>query len=264
MELVKVHNMKALQLIIMLLLCIPGLGQHAKTFFEPEFQKVKLGDTFQTRIIFYTGHEPISAFDIHLEFDPEILKVVSIKDLQSDVFTYHRPFKFDNSLGKIDASAYQIDKTVPTDKFAIAEISFLAISPKKTAVKHVLNDFPKTIMAYGGVNMLQIARDLNIEIEGESLGNHSDLNEMELGLEIWPNPSNVSSQVQFKIPYADRVHLGLYDLKGNLISEIYEGEISENIPYLFNINVLDLSSGVYACRLLTNDSYQTEILVVSH
>jgi len=249
--------------IIMFLLCSSSMGQQAKTFFKPDIKKVHVGDTFTTQIDFYTGNEPISAFDIHLRFDPEILKVVSIKILHPDLFNYHRPFKFDNRKGKIDASAYLLNNKVPSEQFAIAEITFVAISAERAKVEHVLDDFPKTVMAYGGVNMLADARNFEVIIEGENQNDLFSINESDLGLEIWPNPSNVSSQVQFEIPFSDRVKLGLFDIKGNLISEIFEGNISENTPYQFNIDVQNLSNGVYSCRLLAGELQQTKILVVS-
>jgi len=256
--------MKYIHIIIsMFLLSSSSMGQHGKTFFTPEVQKVKLGEKFKTQIVFYTGNEPLSAFDIHLKFDPTILKVLSVKNLQPDLFTYHRPFKFDNRNGKIDASAYQYNREVPSDNFAIAEITFIGISPEKTLVKHVLDDFPKTIMAYGGVNMLQRAKNLKIEIVGETLRKDLNSDETDLGLEVWPNPSRVSSQIQFETPYSGRARLGLYDLKGNLISDIYQGNVLKDTPYQFEIDVQNLSNGIYYCRILTGDYHQTAILVVS-
>jgi hypothetical protein len=247
----------------MFLLCSPVMGQQAKTFFEPDNQKVKLGNKFQTQIVFYTGNEPISAFDIHLKFDPEILKVISVKTLQSDLFSYHRPFNYDNKIGRIDASAYQLNKTVPTEKFAIAEIEFVAISVAKTTVEHILDDFPKTIMAYGGVNMLRDAMDFEVIVEGEMLTDNLRKKESELGLEIWPNPSSTTSTIRFDIPTEGRAKLGLYDMKGNLISEVFEGDVPAGAPYQLQVNLENLSNGVYACRLITKELFQSKMLVVT-
>lgn len=254
----------SLYIILMFLLSAPVLGQKASIVFDKDVLQAKVGETFKTQVIFKTGDEPIAAFDIHLRFDPDLLKVVSIKTLQGDLFSYHRPFRFDNTKGKIDASAYQIDKSVPTTDFGVAEITFVAIAAtEKTTVEHVLDDFPKTILAYGGVNMLKRVSNLEISISGESLSDNLDSKESDLGLEIWPNPSSVSSLIKFKLPQTNRVYLGIFDLKGNLLSKVYEGKATSETPYQFEFNVEHLANGPYACRLVSGEWHQTEILIVA-
>ena len=70
----------------------------------------------------------------------------------------------------------------------------------------------------------------------------------------YPNPFNPSTKVKYSVPFSSKVNLVLYDVLGNEIKQIFDGEVEAG-TYEANINADDfsypLSSGIYFLRLKT-------------
>ena len=67
--------------------------------------------------------------------------------------------------------------------------------------------------------------------------------------EVYPNPFNPSARIQFGVPNAVEVTLGLYDITGRLIEVLYQGTPEANTMIDANIDGSSLSSGIYLVRL---------------
>jgi len=251
-----------LSLFIIISLASNAFSQGANVFFDNDIVETEVGTQFDVQLLFNTNDVPISAFDLHMQYESEYLEVVSIETLQGDLFSYHRPPSFDNTSGRIASSAYQIGKSLPGEDFEVMTITFMATDPVElTYVSHILSGFPRTILAYAGGDMLEDAGSLKVTITESALS--TEEKEADFGLEIWPNPGSEITQVKFNIPYSDRVQLSIYDANGKLVKTIFEGEVSKDVPYQFEIDLKNLADGTYACRLNSNTTHQTKMMMVT-
>lgn len=68
----------------------------------------------------------------------------------------------------------------------------------------------------------------------------------------YPNPFNPVTNISYMIPKSSKVTLKVYDIKGQLISTLYEGNQNSGI-YLTQFNGSKLASGVYFYKLEAGD-----------
>ena len=64
----------------------------------------------------------------------------------------------------------------------------------------------------------------------------------------YPNPFNPATMIKFNIPEASNVTLKIYDVLGNEVSNIVNGQLDAG-QYEYNYNAQDLSSGVYFYKI---------------
>ena len=83
----------------------------------------------------------------------------------------------------------------------------------------------------------------------------------ELALKIYPNPCQDQVNLQFEIKEAQRVHAGLYSIRGELIRKIID---KENVSGNFEtrINLYDIPAGVYFLHVRTEDHISCQKLIV--
>jgi hypothetical protein len=70
----------------------------------------------------------------------------------------------------------------------------------------------------------------------------------------YPNPFNPSTEIRFSLPRSGRVELTLFDLLGQKVSSLLDGEYAAG-TYSVSVDGSDLSSGMYLYRLTTEDGY---------
>jgi len=84
-------------------------------------------------------------------------------------------------------------------------------------------------------------------IESNNQSKYIEPSSFELG-ELYPNPFNPSTQVNFKLPVDSHVKLSAYDVRGQEVGIIFEGAQSiGSHSYIWNAS--NLPSGVYYVRL---------------
>jgi len=69
----------------------------------------------------------------------------------------------------------------------------------------------------------------------------------------YPNPFNPSTQIDFNVPEKKHVILQVFDITGNLIKTLVEGEKNKG-KYIVNWKPENLASGVYVYALKTDDN----------
>lgn len=69
------------------------------------------------------------------------------------------------------------------------------------------------------------------------------LNEFQL-YRNYPNPFNPSTTIKYSLPRQSRIKISLYNILGNLVETLFDGEQTAGIHQLI-LNAKDLSSGVY-------------------
>jgi hypothetical protein len=72
-------------------------------------------------------------------------------------------------------------------------------------------------------------------------------------IEILPNPFMDNARIGFILPESGKVSLELFDISGNRIAILYQGNAVENMPYKVDFNGTDLIEGVYFVRLTQAD-----------
>ncbi len=77
----------------------------------------------------------------------------------------------------------------------------------------------------------------------------------------YPNPFNPSTKISFSIPKAGNVKLAVYDMIGNEVAMISNGELAAG-NYTADFNASKLSSGVYFYKLITSDFTATKKMML--
>lgn len=77
----------------------------------------------------------------------------------------------------------------------------------------------------------------------------------------YPNPFNPATKIKFSLPKEGFVSLGIYDSKGTLISELIGSQLAAG-NYETELNAINLSSGIYFYKLVTNDFSDTKKMIL--
>ena len=78
----------------------------------------------------------------------------------------------------------------------------------------------------------------------------------------YPNPFNPSTKISFSIPQNGFTTLKVYDVLGNEVANIIEGELSEG-SYDIQFNASGLSSGIYFYSLTSGEFTKTMKMILS-
>lgn len=103
----------------------------------------------------------------------------------------------------------------------------------------------------------------NVTITQQAGNNHqsgySPTESVHLG--IYPNPSNPAPVVQFTLNQASKVKVEVYDILGRHVATLLDSQQSPG-THLVHFGTLDLPSGVYFCRVLTNHISQVQKFLI--
>jgi hypothetical protein len=92
--------------------------------------------------------------------------------------------------------------------------------------------------------------------------NYNPKSKIEL-MGIYPNPSDKQSHVDINLPFDGNVNIDLYDLMGNKLSMVYNGNLSYGINSV-NINTSGLSSGAYLLSVSCEGQKISKLINVLH
>ncbi|HKK37867.1 MAG TPA: T9SS type A sorting domain-containing protein [Cryomorphaceae bacterium] len=229
-------------------------AQEASFTFSPASVEVYEGESFETQVLIETGNVPFTVFDLHLAFDTEYLQVMDIEIIEAGAFNYHVPAEFSNNEGRIDAAAFKTSADASAESLALVNITFVAVSPTElTQVAHIENVFPRSIIAYGGENVMGQTGRLDVSITGNALSDGLDSSNENFNLKIWPNPAKDFAQISFELASESQVRLDIFSPEGKLIDSIFEGNAQKDTPYQFEVEIGELAAGNYSCRLVSTE-----------
>ncbi len=92
---------------------------------EPSARTIAEGERFTLRINVQTGSDPIDGVAAYLDFDPSILQLEQIKDLNRFPFVLQNTF--DNQSGTLQFAAGTTQNNLLTGAFELAELEFRAL-----------------------------------------------------------------------------------------------------------------------------------------
>jgi len=80
---------------------------------------------------------------------------------------------------------------------------------------------------------------------------------------LQPNPTNDYSTLGFIVTNNMRLRIDLYTMSGQFVQELFDGNASEEVQYVLDIDANSLSSGMYQVRLSSSDYVVVKKLLVS-
>lgn len=231
---------------------------------SPATVEAQVGEPFEVTVNINPAGEPVSVIDLHMRFNPTILEVVSLEALQGDLGNMMISPSFNNEEGTISMGAFDIGSNVPESEFSMLKITFIGIaSTEGTFVEHPNNIFPKSIMAYAGENQLNNVGPLDITILGGVVSSIADLNQESMHMDLWPNPARNAAFVTVQSINTGFTSIELCDLTGQVVSTVYKGSLASGVKHTFEIDVQNLSDGMYLCRVIgDNDTLVKRLVVV--
>ena len=80
---------------------------------------------------------------------------------------------------------------------------------------------------------------------------------------LQPNPTNDYSTLGFVVTNNMRLRIDLYTMNGQFVQELFDGNASEDVQYVLDIDANSLSGGMYQVRLSSSDYVVVKKLLVS-
>jgi hypothetical protein len=230
---------------------------------SPAYVEAQVGEPFEVTVNINPGGEPVSVIDLHMRFNPAFLEVVSLEALQGNLGNMMIAPSFNNEEGTITMGAFDISTNLPVSEFPMLKITFMGIaSTEGTFVAHPSNIFPKSIMAYAGENQLNSVGPLDITILGGVVLSVADLNQESMQMDLWPNPARNEAFVTFQSINTGFTSIELCDLTGQVVSTVYHGSLASGVKHTFEVDLQNLSDGMYLCRIINDNDILVKRLVI--
>ena len=126
----------------------------------------------------------------------------------------------------------------------------------------------ETLFSYGVTNAAAQGNGANV---GGETGHHpyditvvGDLKEPIRVTGLQPNPTNNVSQLGFVVANNMRLRVDLYDMGGQLVQELFDGNAMSDVEYFLTIDAQGLDAGMYQIRIASNTYMAVKKLLVSH
>lgn len=81
-------------------------------------------------------------------------------------------------------------------------------------------------------------------------------------LNVYPNPANYSTNIEFNLKTSARVSLKVFDVSGRLVTKIYDNELMNSGVHNFTLNTTLFTSGTYLCSINVGNEIETVSLIV--
>jgi hypothetical protein len=170
---IRILKCRATECLVILILALSSTGLFAQApyadfVFTPSNPTVEVGETFTLTVRVNTDDD-VSVAEVHLLFNPTYLQVQSLTP--GGVLNTVLINDFDNnpSTGTIDFAAFANPNVnpvvIPESDFDLVQIELMAMAEiSSTTITHNLTDFPVSVIAFGGQNVLNTANDASITI----------------------------------------------------------------------------------------------------
>ncbi len=86
-------------------------------------------------------------------------------------------------------------------------------------------------------------------------------NPTKISLLNFPNPFNLSTKITFNIEQEGNIKLTIYNLLGERITTLIDNEYYKEGTYNINFNAVNLTSGIYFCKLETTETINTTKMI---
>lgn len=135
--------------------------------------------------------------------------------------------------------------------YFLPTIEFLEALPGKIS-SQLINELKLIDLINKGVPADEVCKG----VSEDTYFNICSLHSGELAInKIYPNPTQSSSNLEFKLSENRKISLKIYDESGNEVLEIFDDLAYDKGTYKVNINVSTLSAGMYSA-VITTDQYE--------
>ncbi len=145
-----------------------------------------------------------------------------------------------------------------TDANGVAVISTIATAKGGVTVNFCVDNVTHPNLVYDS-NANDLTCNPNSKVN-PFIEENSDISDFQLS-DNYPNPFNPTTQISFSIPYASKVTLEVFNLSGQKVSQLINGEYAKG-EYNITFNASTLSSGIYIYRLSAEGFSQTKRMVL--
>ncbi|MDA0987430.1 MAG: phospholipase D-like domain-containing protein [Bacteroidetes bacterium] len=90
---------------------------------------------------------------------------------------------------------------------------------------------------------------------------NNDRNKLDFNFQIYPNPANPTTTIQFNVDKKSFVNLNIYSISGQKVETILEDEFEKGI-YKINYKTNKLSSGIYYCKIMVDKNIKVLPLIL--
>lgn len=101
------------------------------------------------------------------------------------------------------------------------------------------------------------------QFSGQVLGIKQLANDYINSLVIYPNPTSQNASISFTMIEHNKVTINIYDVLGNLVSEVSQNNSFEKGNNIVNLNSSNLASGIYYITLEINNTKETKKLIIN-
>jgi len=80
---------------------------------------------------------------------------------------------------------------------------------------------------------------------------------------VFPNPSNGVFTIEYELRSASQIELSVYDMTGTLVKQIVKPMTQQTGIYQTPINLTELPSGIYVCRIIKDGKEEHKEIVIA-
>jgi len=176
----------------------------------------QIGDTIKCSRANSGDQENYQTIVLNIETDTVLGKLTEIKTFWD--FSFIPGYSYDLAKGFGFYQAYNCEFSCGSSRLVYAIIDGLEYGDKITSIEHQGNSSPKSLKIY----------------------------------QNYPNPFNPSTKIVIEIPFKSKIELSVYNIQGELIRVIANGEYSSG-TYTFEFEGQDVVSGIYFAKLSRNN-----------
>ena len=241
----------ALGVLSTLFISIGSFAQQSILKAEPMGHTVEVGEEFEVTLKIDPDGDTISVADVYMSFDPQYLEVVAMEQLEGPLSNTHIGPEYNNSEGKLQLGAFRLQEPFATEEFSFVKITFSALEPTpQTQIRHELNNFPRTVLAFEGANKLESLNPVDVTILGTTVGD--DELEAKPFLTVSPTVGRGQVDVSFRMLKPSKANVQVLDANGRHIDVLYSGDVQPGKTYRFQFDGTQLATGQYMIRLITD------------
>lgn len=221
---------------LVLIFLVKIVAQQGQIVSIPQQLTVHEGQLFQVLVKVHPGNDPVSAVDYILKYDPEVISVISVDQVEGSPLNLNIvETKIDNERGKVVYNAFKLTEPWPEDLFSLIRI--LALKPvNQTVLHHNREGNPKTVLAFAGKDLFKSAPDIVVRVLppvsntiGKPIGGTDQL-------KVRCNSEDQWCDIEFSIAESGNTMLKFSGSSNEIDETLYNYEAQVDNSYLFRFN----------------------------
>jgi len=222
--------------------------KHVTRFLVHTKENIQVGDVFTLNLALKTFEQSVDGMDIHLGFDPGVIRCEGIEWLDSTGTVLFE--KWGNYEGTIHlALGYQHDMS--KGDLPIAKIRFRAIAEGEAGLNFIASQTAPNLVSYQGLEVPAHLPSIPLDVTSPLSAS--------LDCSVYPNPNSGHFNLRFYTSSTAIVptKLRIYDISGKLL---LEREIQVNHNQEEHISMP--GKGIYVCQVMVHGEMISKKIVI--